>query len=83
MLTAGRSLMPIIAHRSKRTSAPDYDWRNDPIPAGCASDHYPIAPRTLIGPQDTARVYAVTAKKPRITSEHVRCSKELAIYRHI
>ena len=25
------------------TSAQDYDWRNDPIPAGYASDHYPIA----------------------------------------
>lgn len=24
------------------TSAEDYDWRNDPIPAGYASDHYPI-----------------------------------------
>lgn len=27
----------------KGTSAEDYDWRNDPIPAGYASDHYPIA----------------------------------------
>ncbi len=27
----------------KGTSAEDYDWRNDPIPSGYASDHYPIA----------------------------------------
>ena len=27
----------------KGTSAEDYDWRNDPIPAGYASDHYPIS----------------------------------------
>jgi endonuclease/exonuclease/phosphatase family metal-dependent hydrolase len=27
----------------KGTSAEDYDWRNNPIPAGYASDHYPIA----------------------------------------
>ena len=25
------------------TSAEDYDWRNDPIPPGYASDHYPLA----------------------------------------
>jgi hypothetical protein len=25
------------------TSAQDYDWRNNPVPAGYASDHYPIA----------------------------------------
>ena len=25
------------------TSAQDYDWRNDPIPSGYASDHYPVA----------------------------------------
>ena len=25
------------------TSAQEYDWRNDPIPSGYASDHYPVA----------------------------------------
>jgi len=62
------------------TSAEDYDWRNDPIPAGYASDHYPIAidlvPREGAGdtmkappwPAASTRTAMRAAPKPRTSS---------------
>jgi endonuclease/exonuclease/phosphatase family metal-dependent hydrolase len=59
------------------TSAEDYDWRNDPIPSGYASDHYPIAidlvPRDGAGdtmaappwPASSTRTALRAAPKPR------------------
>jgi len=47
------------------TSAEDYDWRNDPIPAGYASDHYPIVvdlvPREGEGDSVTAPAWPAAA----------------------
>jgi endonuclease/exonuclease/phosphatase family metal-dependent hydrolase len=62
------------------TSAEDYDWRNDPIPAGYASDHYPIAidlvPQDGAGdtmkapawPASSTRTALRSAPKPRTSS---------------
>jgi endonuclease/exonuclease/phosphatase family metal-dependent hydrolase len=47
----------------KGTSAQEYDWRNDPIPAGYASDHYPIA--IDIVPREGAGSTVTAAPWPR------------------
>jgi hypothetical protein len=60
----------------KGTSAEDYDWRNDSIPTGYASDHYPIAidlvPREGAGPTVTAAAWPPDAMRTALSASTVK-----------
>jgi endonuclease/exonuclease/phosphatase family metal-dependent hydrolase len=60
------------------TSAQDYDWQNDPFPAGYASDHYPIAidlvPREGQGATVSAAPWPRTATRTALGASPVKAA---------